>query len=175
MTDQIEAAPAELPYFSVSNRKLLVMTLSTFGLYGLYWFYQNWTLIKKRDALAIKPFWRAFFAPFFCHPCFKDIQDAAEKRGLPKNFDANAMAVGWFLATVLWRLPDPYWLVTHFAVFFMLPVQTAANEINRHDFPGHEVNSRFSGLNILGVVVGGLFLALSIAGTLMPDVAAAPQ
>ena len=74
MSEQNDAAPPELPYFSVSNRKLLVMTLSSFGLYGLYWFYKNWTIIQKRDSAAIRPFWRAFFAPFFCHPCFKDIQ-----------------------------------------------------------------------------------------------------
>ena len=175
MTDQNDAARPELPYFSVSAAKLLVMTFCTSGLYGLYWFYKNWSLIKKRDAPTIRPFWRAFFALFFCHACFKDIRASAEKRGLQNPFNADAMAVGWILTTVLWRLPDPYWLVTHLAVLFLLPVQAAANEINRRDFPDHEVNSRFSGWNIFGIVVGGLLMVLSVLGTFMPDVPVAPQ
>ncbi len=171
MTEQNDAARPELPYFSVSTTKLLVMTLCTFGLYELYWFYKNWSLIKKRDSLTIRPFWRAAFAVFFCHGCFKDVRDGAEKRGLPNNFNADGMAAGWILTTILWRLPDPYWLVTHCAVLFLLPVQAAANEINRKDFPDHEINSRFTAMNIFGVVVGGLLLILGVVGTFMPDAA----
>ena len=29
-------------YFSVSKRKLLIMSITTFGIYQLYWFYQNY-------------------------------------------------------------------------------------------------------------------------------------
>lgn len=36
-----ERTYASSPYFSVSVRKLVVMSLCTFGLYDLYWFYQQ--------------------------------------------------------------------------------------------------------------------------------------
>jgi len=56
------------PIFSpVSKTKLAVMSICTLGMYDLYWFYKNWGLVKDRNNLEIKPFWRAFFAFFYCH------------------------------------------------------------------------------------------------------------
>jgi hypothetical protein len=60
--------------FPVSLMKLTVMSIVTLGLYELYWFYKNWTLIKERGKLEIAPFWRAFFAYFFCYQCFSPLQ-----------------------------------------------------------------------------------------------------
>lgn len=173
MSDQDLAAP-EPPYFAVSTTKLVVMTICTFGLYEVYWFYKNWCLIKKRDAPAIMPFWRAVFSIFFCHGCFKHIQTAADKLGV-KTFNADAMAAGWILTSIMWRLPDPYWLVSMCALLFMLPVQNAANEVNAAAEPGHEPNSSFGGLNIAGIVVGGLLFVLGVVGAFMPEAAAVPR
>jgi len=173
MSDQDLSAP-EPPYFAVSTTKLVVMTLCTFGLYEVYWFYKNWSLIKKRDSSELRPFWRAVFSIFFCHGCFKDIQTAADKLGV-KTFSADAMAAGWVLASITWRLPDPYWLVSMCSILFMLPVQNAANEINAAAAPGHEPNASFGGWNILGVVAGGLVFVLGLVGAFMPDAAALPQ
>lgn len=175
MNEQNDAARPELPYFSVSTTKLLVMTFCTFGLYEVYWFYKNWSLIKKRDSLNIRPFWRAFFSIFFCHACFEDIHAGAEKLGLQKNFSAAALSAGWILATIAWRLPDPYWLLTYCAVLFMIPVQGVANEINRSASPDHEINSRYGGWNIFGIVVGGIMFLLSLVGAFMPNAPALPQ
>lgn len=175
MTEQNVVTQPEPPYFPVSTTKLVVMTLCTFGLYEVYWFYKNWSLIKKRDSLEIMPFWRGVFSVFFCHGCFKDISAGEEKAGLQKSFNYDAMAIGWILLTVLWRLPDPYWLVTNLAVLFLIPVQTAANEINRTVSPNHELNSSYGGWNIFGIVVGGIMFALSLVGAFMPEAAALPQ
>ena len=35
-------------FFPVSGLKLVVMSTVTFGLYEIYWFYQNWWLVKQR-------------------------------------------------------------------------------------------------------------------------------
>ncbi len=173
MTDQ-EAAPPKPLYFPVSTTKLVVMSLCTFGLYEVYWFYKNWCLIKQRDSSEIKPFWRTLFALIFCHACFKDIQTTADKLGT-QTFNADIMAVGWILTSLLWRLPDPYWLVSVGALLFMLPVQNAVNEINAAAAPGHDPNTRFGGWNIAGVVVGGLLFVLGLVGAFIPDAAAVPQ
>jgi len=60
-------------YFPVSVAKLVVMSLVTFGLYEIFWFYKNWQLIKLREHSEIRPFWRAFFAIFYCYTLFKHI------------------------------------------------------------------------------------------------------
>ncbi len=88
----------------------------------------------------------------------------------------NAPAMGplttlWIVVTLAWRLPDPYWLVSHPAVVALVPVQVYVNRINAKDAPNHEVNNRFSALNWLGVAGDGLILILSIAGTLLSKTA----
>jgi hypothetical protein len=47
--------PPEL--FTASTFKLVLMSLCTFGLYEVYWFYKNWVCIKKRtgENLSMRP------------------------------------------------------------------------------------------------------------------------
>ena len=78
-------------------------------------------------------------------------------------------ASGWIIITILGRLPDPYWLVSFFAVLFLVPVQTAVNEINSITTPKHNPNSTFTKWNMVVVVIGGLFFALLLIGTFLPS------
>ena len=130
ITDTAPLASNKAPWFPVSLLKLSVMSICTFGLYELYWFYENWKLIKQRRRSDILPFWRAFFAYFFCYQCFDEIREEARKLGLTPLPPAGPLAAGWIITTLLWRLPDPYWLVTFLSFVFILPVQAVANRIN---------------------------------------------
>lgn len=105
-------------YFSVSPLKLVVMSICTLGIYDLYWYYKNWRLIKEREQLDIMPFWRAFFAYFFCYSCFKKIRGTAASLNLNRYIAAGPLATGWIIVAILWKLPDPYWLLTYFSVLF---------------------------------------------------------
>ena len=71
--------------------------------------------------------------------------------------------------TLAVKLPDPYWLVSFVAVFFMLPVQACANRVNTAAAPSHDPNSRFSAWNWVGVVLGGAFFALVAIGLSVPN------
>jgi hypothetical protein len=155
-------------YFPVSLLKLAVMSTCTFGFYELYWFYKNWCIVRDREDPHIMPFWRAFFAPIFCYSLLKRVQVTAEAQRIQRSIAAGPLAAGWFVFTILARLPDPYWLATFLAVALLLPVQAAVNEINLVASPKHDPNSRFTSWNIVGVVVGGLFLALVLVGTFLP-------
>jgi cobalamin biosynthesis protein CobD/CbiB len=81
---------------------------------------------------------------------------------------AGPFAVGWIITTLLHRLPDPYWLISFAAVFFMLPIQSVANEINRVVATGHDENRRIRGWNWLAVALGGSLLVLTAIGTIWP-------
>ncbi|GBD98851.1 hypothetical protein BMS3Abin07_00879 [bacterium BMS3Abin07] len=166
-TEDISGAPI---YFAVSPLKLVMMSICTLGIYELYWFYKNWVLIKERESLDIRPFWRAFFAYFFCYSFFKKVQASAEGISLKKSISPGILATGWIVLTLLWKLPAPYWIVTYFAVIFLLPVQSLMNNINDAVAPGHDKNGKFTGWNIFGVVVGGLFFALILLSTFLPEV-----
>jgi hypothetical protein len=168
-------APSMIPqslasegYFSVSPVKLVVMSVCTFGIYEIYWFYKHWGAIKKENNLDINPLARAIFAIFFCYDLFKRIQSAAALQKL-KTFRApRSLAIGWVIVNLLWRLPDPYWLVSFLSVLFLLPVQTTANALNLISDPGRNPNAKFTKWNIVGVVFGGLLWSLILVGLFLP-------
>jgi hypothetical protein len=51
-------------------------------------------------------------------------------------------------------------------MFLLVPVQKTMNDVNRALYPDHDPNTRFTAWNIVGIVVGGLFLAAAIWGSL---------
>jgi hypothetical protein len=60
--------------------------------------------------------------------------DAQVEGGL----QAGLLALALFILSLLWRLPDPWWLVGLAAFVPMLPVQSAVNEINARLAPQAE-------------------------------------
>jgi hypothetical protein len=169
----VAIAPSTVPqvapmYFPVSVVKLAVMSLCTFGIYELYWFYKNWSAIQERGEPEIMPFGRAFFAPFFCYSLFSKIRATAKSRAIQDPVPAGPLAAGWIIFTILGRLPDPYWLVSMLSIAFLLPVQEAVNEINATASPEHDPNRTFTRWNVAAIVAGGLFLALILVAEFLP-------
>jgi hypothetical protein len=157
------------PCFAVSLLKLTVMSLCTLGIYEFFWFYKNWSLTKRREGTNILPFWRAFFALFFCYACFDRIRGQAQVHHLQQSMPAGLLAAGWIITNVLWKLPDPYGLIAFLSFLFLLPVQVLANRVNSAAAPDHDPTGRFTAWNWVGVVVGGAVLILAIIGTFLPD------
>ena len=155
--------------FPVSKSKLIVMSLCTYGIYEIYWFYKNWKLIKERHGRKIRPFWRAFFSVLFCHSLFKSMRDSGETHGFGSDINPGWLAVGYLGLSVAWRLPDPFWLVSMFTFLPLLPVQNLANNINTKIAPTANRNDRFSGKNIAVIILGGMLGLLALLGTFMPQ------
>ena len=154
------------PFFAVSLLKLAVLSVCTLSLYELYWFYKNWQLIRSRERSDILPFWRAFFALFFCHACFARIRDLGDEQRVSPSLPAVALATGWVLLVILHKLPNPWWLVSFLSFLFMLPVQAHVNRINAAAAPGHDRNARFSVWNWVVTLLGGAFFLMAVFGTL---------
>jgi Domain of unknown function (DUF4234) len=161
------AVGAEPLFFPVSAVKLVVLSIFTLGIYEFYWFYKNWGLIRKRGNSDISPFWRTFFGYFFCYALFAQVRDQQNKLAGSKPLPAGPLAAGWIILNLLWRLPDPYWLVCFAAVLFLVPVQLAAERINAAVAPGHDRNARFTGWNWVGIAVGVAMLVLVLVGTFL--------
>src|SRR5215510_10043913 len=157
------AARNPLPiYFPVSLRKLVVMNFCTWGGYQFYWFYENWKIIQKREQSEVSPFWRTFFAFIYCFALFEKVQSAAASLQIRQSLPPSALASGWVVSSMLFLLPDPYWLVNFLSVFFLIPVQKTAIRINESLVPGHDRNERFSAWNMVAVVIGGSLFMLGI-------------
>jgi len=157
----------DAPFFAVSPLKLVVMSVFTFGLYELYWFYKNWQAIQLREKENISPFWRAFFGYFYCYALFSEIREWQQEVGGGK-LPAGWLAAGWIIANLMWRLPDPLWLISAASVLFLVPVQKAVNAINRIEAPDHAPNDKIRGVNWIAIVAGGLVFALALVGIFMP-------
>lgn len=153
------------PFFAVSLLKLVVLSICTFGIYELYWFYKNWQLIKDREGSTLSPALRAVFAVFFCYQCLARIGDFATPALAKSRLAAGPLAVGWILTTLLNRLPGGYGLAALLAVAFLIPVQSRANQINEALSPGHDPNSRFTFWNWVLVVCGLILVPLAVVGT----------
>lgn len=152
-------------YFPVSLTKLVVMHFCTVGMYQLFWFYENWKLILERERSEASPFWKTFFIFIYSFTLFEKIRSSAVSLKIPHSISVHILAAGWIVLSTLWILPDPYGLVALLSIVFLIPVQQAANRVNELLVPGHDRNERFTALNIVAVVIGGLLLILVVIGT----------
>ncbi|MFP8777986.1 DUF4234 domain-containing protein [Hydrogenophaga sp. RWCD_12] len=162
---EVKAQPV---FFAVSARKLVVLSICTLGIYQTYWMYRNWKLVRDQGSESLSPARRTVLAVFFAFPLFRRIlrhQSAPDA----SRWAAGPIATGWIVLCLLGWLPAPYGLLTYFlAMFIVVPVQNAANTVNRALAPDHAPNARIAGLDWLVVVPGGLLLALGLVGSLLP-------
>jgi hypothetical protein len=156
---QNEAAP---PFFAVSLSKLVVMSVFSFGLYQVYWFYKNWLLIEKREGQGFAVMVRAVLSVVFCYRLFVRVRQAGAVAGVGV-FPAGALAAGYIITSVFWLLPDEWLIVANAGVLCLLPVQSVANRLNALQAPGHDRNTRYTGWNLVVVALGIALQALSLA------------
>jgi len=137
------------------------MSICTFGLYEIYWFYKNWNLIKQREGTNIAPFWRAVFGYFFCYQCFSRIRAHAESLDLSQSVPAGPLATGWIITSLLWNSRSIL-AGLDVDISFHASGAGACNRINSTITPHHDPNRRFSVWNLVGIVVGAIFMILAI-------------
>jgi hypothetical protein len=159
----------EIALHPMSGTKLLVMSLCTFGLYHIYWFYRNWRLRNELRRRGVTAPLRALFAPIFAFSLFEDVDVEVRRWGVTPGWSAAALAIAYFLLNVVSRLPDPLWIISLLSVLPLLAVQRSINQANARSTNPAPVNASFSGFNIAGIVLGGLFLLLGIVGAFMPE------
>ena len=81
---------------------------------------------------------------------------------------AGPLAIGWLVCVLFAYLPAPFWLLYFLSILFLLPIQRAANAVNAVTAPHHSPDNTFTAWNKVGVVLGGIFLALAVVGSFLP-------
>jgi hypothetical protein len=172
------AGAADSMFYVVSRRKLAILFIFTFGLYGLYWFYKNWNQYRNHAQWAsqgrpsIWPIPRAVFLVFFIHSLFREVK--AFGRDKPQvaawSNDLHAwLMVGLYVAlNVLDRLSarsigSPYtdWLSFAGMVVLLFAFLKAQAMINIScDDPDGKGNDQLTGANYVWIVLGGLAMAV---------------
>ena len=165
--DSGNATVVKLPFFAVSTFKLAVMTVFSFGLYEVYWFYKNWQAVRDREFSSVNVTLRAVFSLFFCYQLFAKVRNYGSSINATTSIHAGLLATGWIMTGVLGLLPDPLSLLTLFSFLFLLPVQSLINEINRASVPDHDPNGEIRGWNWLWIVIGSVLILATIADALL--------
>lgn len=115
------------------------------------------------------PFWRAHFAPIWAYSCFIEIKKSADEQGVKPLSNIGTLAVLYFILQVLWRLPDPYWLISFLSFMPMIPANSVAIAVVKKVAPNRGDNSVFSRWNWLGLVLGGMLFVAAIIGVFVPQ------
>lgn len=155
-------------FFTLSTTKLILMSICTFGLYEYYWFYKNWVAIRDAGNKC-SPFWRAFFAPFFAYSCFKHIQRSSKQNNISSVFAPGIFAVSYFILSGLWRLPDPYWLISTLSFLPLISANSLALSVNKTQNPNF-TNSRFTKWDWALLIFGNILFLLCVFVSFTPDV-----
>jgi len=171
LTDQLQGLGFEIrvdrargddpPFHCVSTAKFVLLSLFTFGLYQLVWFYKNWKLVKSRTDAEFSPLARAFFSPLFCYAFARTVNSAAESLRLGRVWP-GAIAILYWLIITLQRLPDPYWLI---CLFSFVPLLTVVRQIRRiHEVlrPGSVVVDGWGGWSYVSLAAGVLVTAIAV-------------
>lgn len=157
----------EAVFFPVATKKFVIMSIVTFGFYELYWFYKNWQFVKEKDNSTIKPFWRAWFAIFFCHQLFKEMKDYADAKSIEATINPASLTSLYILLFITHKLPDPFWILSVFTFVPLLMSQKEIMKLNENK-ANSVINDEYSRWNIVGIVVGSLLWAVAIFGMIVP-------
>ena len=110
------------------------------------------------------PFWRAFFAIFWAYGCFSEVKDSAQDAEISESLSIGLLTLFFVAMNIVSWLPDPYWLLSLFTFICLIPVNNLAIKINQKNTPKKLSNDKFSVLNWVALVLGGLMLVLLLLG-----------
>jgi hypothetical protein len=159
--------PMQLPFFSVSVRKLIVMHVVTLGMYQLYWFYRHWIAVRNFNQIYISPAVRTLLSVIFAFNLFKRILDSSNFTRASSIGLAAVLGTFLLATSIAMYLPPQYFFIATLALLPTLPVQMLANRANNSVDPTHAVNSKFSILNWIAIAIGGILLLLVLAGAML--------
>jgi hypothetical protein len=165
----LTVAPGFSGYYPCSAVKLLLMSVFTFEIYLVYWFYQQWKREQDRTREIFTPLARALFAVVFVYSLASRIRDAAAAFEVRASYSPAVMAVLFVGLSFMYRLPDPYWLLTFLAAVTLIPLQNVANEITRKIDPASERRRDFSKRELALMLPGAILIALALLGSALPE------
>ena len=151
--------------FPVATSKFVTMSLFTLSLYPIYWMFRNWQRIRLEGRESLSPFWRAFFTPFWSFALFERVRIAAERRKLSVGWSEGLLGVLYFILSITWRLPDPWWIISLGAFLPLIPVVRTIEQMHAAEPAVEGLNSRYTAPNIVAMIIGGIVLILALLGT----------
>jgi hypothetical protein len=163
--DHLEQTYDIEPQQIVSLNKFIFLSIISFGTYEIWWIYKAWRFFQQKEKSDIMPAARAIFSIFYLHSLMEKTLNLANKKGYNESYSSTSQFVGFIIANLLSRLPDPYWLISFGSIFFLIPPFKAFNfalqqstniKVIEHD--------SFSGRQIVLILIGVIFWGLVLYG-----------
>lgn len=162
LTPTADDAGDEPIFFEVAPRKMAVMFVVTFGVYGMFWGYQNWRRVKTKREWWIFPVLYGIFLPLTGYFLFSRIHAEARRRRIPLDWSPASAAVSYFLLALMGSLQPPFHLFVFTSVIPLMAVQAVASQINETVTGGAVRNDQFSKANMAIIFFGGYVVLSSL-------------
>ena len=152
------------PQYIISLNKFIFLAVITFGLYTIWWNYKAWRFFQEKENTDIMPAIRTIFGIFFLIRLFSKIIDLAKTKDYQKNYSPSLLFIAYLFLIFLSYLPEPYGLISIFAITCFIKPFKALNYAKMND-TGYEVivQERFNGRQIFLIVIGSIWWLLILA------------
>lgn len=157
-------------YYPVSMPKLIVMWLITFGIYGVYWFYRNYSYIKKRENNSSMPVARGIFNIFWYYPLWSKLKEDNDERFSEKHLPGKSLAIVlallFFVSGIAGSNDDLALPALLLCVLLVLPLANYIFFVNDPNDPDLLKNSKWSFRHVLLMLISVPLLVLSVGSEL---------
>jgi hypothetical protein len=154
-------------FFYVSPLKLVIMSTVTFGLYDLFWAYKNWSYVNEHTNRRVPVLINAIFRNLTYFWLLKEITLAGDRQNLRPTYPAALLAIAYIVLAICWRLPMPFSFIGWLSCFALVPAQQYVNLLNKDT--STPINSRFTAVNWVAIVIGTIVWVLTIIGAVLPQ------
>lgn len=169
-------------FYIVSRKKMAILYIATAGLYGIYWFYKNWSNYKRRmsdkieDVGRIWPVLRGVFSIFFTHALFREIKAYGYEKSAVAEWNNSTQASRLVLTMITSNVLDrmsyrSYWEPYSDIASLLIPAVLLPQFLNVQDMiniscgdPDGYSNSRFTRANYAWIALGAVIWILALLG-----------
>ena len=155
-------------FYTVGNTKFIILSVATFGVFPLYWFYKNWKVASIREDRAYRAFWRALFLPLWTFSMGSHFIKYGEAAGITLRLATVPLGVLYLIFNLSGSLPDPYWIASMVAFVPLIPFEAAACALNNTEGQEGPTKPGYSWIQILLIVVGIGLACLAILSAFLP-------
>ena len=175
----VPVASARTEFHVVGMTKFALLSVATFGLYQVVWFYMHWARFRRFHGVKLSPVARAVFSVFFTRSLADEIDDRLRRNATPYTWSPGAIATGYVVLTLIGyvagRFPSdqvplldvlPFLLIAPIT-YLLAQIQRAANLACGQ--PEAESNRRLTWANWIWLVMGGVLWLLFLIGLSLPE------
>ena len=170
----VVVAPPQDGFFRTPFQ-VLTLGYATFGIYGFYWLIRGRHLAEERLERKPTSYWWYLWWLIPIVAWISGVESAAiiqrrvQAAGVPPpRVHMGVSAAAFFVVEALWRLHDPYWLISLTSPVFLALMASSLSTAERADSP-ERVWPRFTAWEWVITVVGGLFIVFLALGGLLTD------